>query len=483
MSKRKPPRASTSYPTSRVSPGLPTLKARRFGGAYPYNGVISWDINFTYSGAGRISMMSGFTGSYRQFCRQYPHFTERPYHATYITWDPWVATNTLRLNYSPTNSYDNSSGNFMEQIFGALTRSGTNAQNAIFWNKIPLGSTSLNSNRANDVTVECWKRVDPAGASSLVSGLEAHKTLKLLNSKGRALVALADAAKISDKVFRQVLTKHTGIDFRKQPVPKRYLVWDPVSGVPLHNGRGTTFARYGRYRWESRTDLLGEASKLLLEYRYGWKIMVMEIVDQLKAFYAEDLRGELTRYKHATQVARVKKEFTDDFSAQVTGSDGISYYGTCSNHVHTKMHAWIRWKLKEERLFRRLNDYGMFDITRSLYDVIPYSFVLDMVADVSGYLSAVDAYLKADVQSSGFTYSVLHTVTRTCTGSNASSFKWPPLIPNGATETLTVRDFQRKSSLEFPRHPTINVKLGIYNLATLAALAKTGADSVRTLRV
>jgi len=213
--------------------------------------------------------------------------------------------------------------------------------------------------------------------------------------------------------------------------------------------------------------------------------MVMEIVDQLKAFHAEDLRGELLlKHSRDYQVARVKKSWSDAVSAQVNGVfGGISYSGDTFNQVDTNVHVWIRWKLKSDPLFRRLNDYGLFDLSRSAWDYIPYSFVIDMLAGVSDYLQAVDARLKANVLSSGMSISVSHSVVRTLRSSNAAGFGWTPAAPYGSYDSLKVVVKSREANAPFPAHPTVKVKLDLYNVATVAALLKQGSRQAQNLRV
>lgn len=465
---------------------LESVPVRRWGGSIA--NPLQYDyIPGSAPRAGMMMEMSDFTGTFRKFSAANPQFSEKPMSSVRVEWAPYSASNYTHMNNvaSPNTGVNHNTGPVLSAIFGPLLYSGLAAESAVCWSNIPTVTDATANQRNVAITNEVWKNVDVSQASTLVSLAESHKSLKLLNSKGRALVALIDAAKQGKTTFLRVLSKSTGIDVRKQPMPKRYLVWDPVNGVPIHNGKGKTFARYGRYRWESTTDLVGTASQLLLEYRYGWKIMVMEIVDQLKAFYAEDLRGELLlKYSRDYQVSRVRKSFTDVSTRQVSGViGGMTHQGTVTTNCTTEVHAWVRYKLKSDPLFRRLNDYGIFDITRSLYDVIPYSFVLDMLVDVSGYLQAVDAYLKANVLSSGHSIKSTYTVVRTWNSSNASSFGWTSDVPSGARDDLKIVQRSRKGYLGFPRNPTVNVKLGVYNLATLGALLKTGAESARSLRV
>lgn len=428
--------------------------------------------------------MSDFTGTFRQFSSQHPVMTERPRYVCEVVWSPYTQASYTRYNYSPANSWNTFSGAAISTVFGSLVAAGLPAYATVLWDKIPQVSESIRNHRSEQTTLETWKRVDVSAASTLVSALEAHKSLKLLTSKGRALIRIIEAAKNGEKAFRSVLTEVLGRDIRKRPLPRRYLIWDP-SGSPITNRKGTkVMSRYGHASWTDRTDLLAPAAKLLLEYRYGWQIMVMEIVDQLKAFYADDDRGELLRYKNDYQVARVRNEYSDLASTQVASNyGGITYQVTTQNQIESKIHAWIRWRMKTDPMYRRLNDFGIFDLSRSLWDIIPLSFLVDMLADVSGFLQAVDAYLKADVLSSGHSVSFSHTVARTCTGSNASTYKWQPMLPTGCADTLRVRIYQRENYLGLPRYPTVNVKATLYNVATVAALLKSNVATVRALRV
>lgn len=445
--------------------------------------IVTYNVNFTATAAGIIKFMVDWTGTYRTYSEKHQVFTERPMDYTQIEWRPYQVNGSKRYSYqTPSNGgWETVSGQPVSLIFGnPMPTSNSLAMATAF---APVDPTRY-SRIGAEVTTDCWKRVDPSQAATLVSGIEAHKSIRLLLSKGRGLVSLIEAAKRGEGPFRTLLTSITGIDVRRQPIPKRILVWDS-SGNPIVNKRGKPLVRFGRYKWVDRTEITAKAAQLLLEYRYGWKIMVMEIVDQLKAFNADALRNELTlRYREDYQVSRATKSESYVSVTPLTGVfGGITYTGELVEETTIECRAWVKWRLKEDQLFRRLNDYGMFDLSRSAWDIIPYSFVIDMLVDVSGYLQAIDNYMKANVLTSGYTFKTTREFTRRVNTNNGATFKWPPIVANGTSETATVITKHRSSPLGIPAHPTVQVKLNLYNVATLTALLKTGQVEARRLRV
>lgn len=431
--------------------------------------------------AGTSSYMEDLTGTFIKYSKHRPLMTSRPMFKRTITWTPYSATGFNHYSWVGNGGWETVTGQTLSNIFGPLLTPGVNlvaagrfaSVDAVKLKELHIATTN-----------ETWKSVDPSQAMSLVSGLEAHKSLRLLLSKGRGLTSLIDAAKLGDRVFRKTLTRITGIDVRRQPMPKRVLLWDE-QGVPLTTRSGKPLSRYGRYKWHDSTDVTSRAAQLLLEYRYGWAIMVKEIVDSLKAFNAEALRDDLQlKYGRDYQVTRRTLESSYVKVTPLTGTyGGIAYTGTLTETTELKCRAWVKWKLKESELFRRLNDFGMFDIATTVWDIIPYSFVVDMLADVSGYLQGIDAMMKVNAIESGHSTTVTQRFVRTLVSSNGAVYKWNPHAPLGSSDTLVVKDYDRKAYLGISTSPTVKVKLNLYNVATVAALFKTSAASARQLRV
>lgn len=407
--------------------------------------------------------------------------TSRPMFKRTITWTPYSVTGFTHYSWVGNGGWETLTGQTLSNIFGPLLTPGVNLVSAGRFP--PVDAVKLKQLHIA-TTNETWKSVDPSQAMSLVSGLEAHKSLRLLLSKGRGLASLIDAAKRGERNFRKTLTQITGIDVRRQPMPKRVLLWDQ-QGVPITTRRGKPLVRYGRYKWHDSTDVTSKAAQLLLEYRYGWAIMVKEIVDSLKAFNAEALRDELqVKFGRDYQVTRRTLDSSYVKVTPLSGTyGGVAYNGTLTETTDIKCRAWVKWKLKESELFRRLNDFGLFDIATTVWDVIPYSFVVDMLADVSGYLQGIDAMMKVNAIETGHSTTVKQHFVRTLVSSNASVYKWNPHAPMGSSDTLVVQDYDRKAFLGIPSSPTVKVKLNLYNVATVAALLKTSAASARQLRV
>jgi len=317
--------------------------------------------------------------------------------------------------------------------------------------------------------VDCLNRINPAMNQSLIIAAEAGKTADMILSRAKKLALFAIAFKRGD---RKLLDKISG----RKPTryPKRYVVWDD-SGRPIDLGGGRTSRRYGHYRIRKFSpDRLTQAARLELEYRYGWTPLVHDIVDSLKAFNAATLRAELQK-KDFTRVFGRKTSSKSSSRALTVTKDGGTFRGTEIYTHEVEVTAYAKYTVDQpESLANRLNDYGIFDVPRAVWDLATLSFVVDWFIPIGDWLGAISPKVGVNVIESGVSTRVTKKVTRrldSYTASGTGVGQWPDSpVTIGTTDSFVVVGKSRSIGLSPPLFPPHEVNLNLKRIADAVAL-------------
>lgn len=425
---------------------------------------------FSYSGSALVSALSGthkvisdlVTKGYRSV-RSSGHVPNKPCTITSVVSNPFLAGEFTRTFSS--GATETMSGPVVSWIFGrcdSLAPSFTDAEKDA-------------ANRA--ATIKAWSEVAPAKSQSLVTGAEAHKTWELLGGTAEKiyrnsskLVAIVIACRRHDvKALRKLLpgTKRTKVS--------NFVLWDD-DGRPLLDKRGNI--RRSRKRVIVKTNnrkYLDEASQLWLEYRYGWSPLVYDMIDSLKAVYEADLRRSLT--PRDLEVARGKTKIakrTSEPLLKVAG--GLTYSGRSDGEALYEVRTYVhyRWKAPDGVL-RRLNDFGLFDFPRALWEIVPFSFVVDWFSPIGDWLGALTPKLGVEVVDQGHVKVTQVSNTVTLTGfpiPNVGGIVFAPAAPIGSKDFWSQQEYIRATDLGIPFYPPIDVKLNVKRMADAATLLK-----------
>jgi len=124
-----------------------------------------------------------------------------------------------------------------------------------------------------------------------------------------------------------------------------------------------------------------------LELQYGWKPLLMDIhgsLDSLARFY--NLGEHVTR----TVSASAKKEeiSVSDLLDHVAHTHAI---GSATNRIQTRVKFVLRYRI-DSRLKAFLAQTGFTNPLNTLWEILPYSFVVDWMLPVGNYLQTISSY-------------------------------------------------------------------------------------------
>lgn len=327
--------------------------------------------------------------------------------------------------------------------------------------------------------MDCLNRVAPPSSQSLVSVAELPKSVDTILSRAQAIARAITAARKGDVNALRKMFGSPPKGFKRYP--KRIVLWDD-SGSPVVRKNGKPVSRYGHPRplTPSRVGKLDEVSKLWLEYRYGWAPMVYDIVDSMKAIDAANRRRDLPNStpggKDVTVARATAKLAGRKVTSTSTSKDGgnISYTTLIDHEVEARAYAFYRMSL--DGLTTRLNDFGAFDVPKAIWELVPFSFIVDWFVPIGDWLGAQTPKVGIEMLCQGVKVRHRKMVTRQLTSWSptvAGPGGWPnPAIPLGTSDSFEAVAWERTTNLDTLFFPPLEIKLNLKRLADAAALFK-----------
>jgi len=315
-----------------------------------------------------------------------------------------------------------------------------------------------------------WKNVNVPSALSLVTLAEAQKSFDLIFDRSRKLAAVIDAFRKGGKISG--LKAILGQDIRKAPRPKFMPVWLP--------DKETVRTKHGKPRgiWvhepltKERWDLLTESQRVWLEWRYGWNPLVKDIVDHMKAITLPEPWRERKRH---TARSYYEKDGKTSSTIAVNSAGGI-HTRRVDSFAYVKGRGYVIWELNPGNPFGRLNDFGLFDIPRTILELIPYSFVAEWFIKTDDFLQAWQPKIGATIVASGSTIKVRKRIDRELIGWTLivnGGVSWPnPPIPIGSKDWFVINSTTRTVPLPLPDRPIVEVNLNVKRLVDAFALTR-----------
>jgi len=358
-------------------------------------------------------------------------------------------------------------GDIMSHVFGSPTDGLHTSLKEKY--PLPVSQQSL----INKATIEAMNRVEPAKSQSLVIWLERHKTFDMIIDRTKKLASVVQAVKKGDLHRLEFMFPGK----RTKVYPKRVVLWD-ANGNPITGGPKGDRTRYGHLPLKPPPSKMEDARKLWLEYRYGWTPLVHDIVDSLKAIYADDLRNQLTQHERFT--ARGKATFSGQTVSSVAALReffGTSTAESTASHDFT-VRAYILYRMSSEfGLARRLNDFGAFDVPRAIWEVVPWSFVIDWFVPIGDYLGAMTPKVGVEVIASGYqvkyNLEVSRKVKSWVPAPSSGDLAWDqsPIALNTG-DLVSLIDNWRIVPLPLPTYPPVEVKLNLKRMVDAVASFK-----------
>lgn len=341
----------------------------------------------------------------------------------------------------------------------------------------------------NKATVDCLNRIAPPSAQSLVSIAELHKSIEMIAGRARKIADVIQAVKRGDvRKLKHLLGEPPK---RYAKYPKTVVLWDDHLDTVHINKSGKT-----RRKWmhtplnKTRLDRLSEASKLWLEFRYGWSPLVHDIVDEMKAFDAvmrrkdhlETSGSPITTDGRAVFKAKALEKLSGTVSSNITANPALGEASrgrqTYRRDIEQKVecHAYAHYCHSVSGFLSRFNDFGAFDVPRAIWELCPWSFVIDWFIPIGDWLGALTPKVGVEILASGVVVHDLKSVTRTVTGwipGSTGAGSWPSsYVTIGTSDSASRIRWSRTPGLPLPSHPIAEVNLNLKRLVDAAALLK-----------
>lgn len=165
-----------------------------------------------------------------------------------------------------------------------------------------------------------------------------------------------------------------------------------------------------------------DAASAWLEYRYGWRQLMFDIIDIDKALH--DFDSKRKRYK---QRVGMNKDYT--YSSNTISEDPIHF--SAEYLVETVVSASLRGSVIADISPPRIR----FDPITTAWEKIPYSFVIDWFVQVGSWLNAMNfltlqreyyaaagvyATITRTLEQTSFASKPSYSVSRNCTGTSVA---------------------------------------------------------------
>lgn len=300
----------------------------------------------------------------------------------------------------------------------------------------------------HEALVKARNRISPVHFMSIVSVVELPKTLRLIRNAAKSLYLL-----------NRGVTKGSWSDIKRS-----------------FAGRKTKLREYKRFSRDT-------AVKRWLEFRYGWTPLMLELQGLLDAIQNPAEQPKLR------QTARgfSGQEFHHEETISV---DHGSKYGVETRRFQveksTKVRAYSIYRV-ESSGFQSIRDYGLIDIPQAMWEIMPYSFIVDWFVPVGKWLEAITPKLGIITLAEGYTIERKYNVKRIYSshspgsGSNyivRSGFE-------GHTDQYTTYSKNRhiNSNDVLANFPPIDVKLDVSRVLDSIALITGASTRKSTIRI
>lgn len=213
-----------------------------------------------------------------------------------------------------------------------------------------------------------------------------------------------------------------------------------------------------------------------LEYRYGWRLLLKDILDGLKALWDAQHAG-LTCRTSVSDFAAYKGRTlwtagtTNCFNSSLIQADLEETWT-----VRRDVKITFRWKDTLGPTVGTLQQFGITNPLNLVWELIPYSFVLDWFIPVGDYLSQLDMFIGKSFQSGSVSY--IESRWRSFKPVNLrqlnTSFQPSVVAANMPASSLTERYYRRVPLTTFPSsaiprfQPELNLKRVIDGIGLLS---------------
>lgn len=239
-----------------------------------------------------------------------------------------------------------------------------------------------------------------------------------------------------------------------------------LRGLPPHRGQrrinGTSY-------WKKSGDKVDPKPvrplDIWLEYRYGWRLLVKDIYDSLCAISDAQREGLTTSIKvrhHQSYRGTTlwRSDQTSKMNSSLIQADCLETWT-----VYREVVLTLKYLDQNSRAIGTLQQFGVTNPLNLVWELIPYSFVLDWFVPVGEYLSQLDMFIGKTFQ--GGTVSYIESRTRAFKPVNFRQLNTslqPRIVRTIVQDSsLTERYYRRQVLTGFPvaKPPQIQVDLDL----------------------
>lgn len=224
----------------------------------------------------------------------------------------------------------------------------------------------------------------------------------------------------------------------------------------------------------SARDIVEGVSSRYLQYRYGTRILIMEVQGVLKALNPNrrtPMRATARGNESQTAISTADKVLSNIYSGNST------FRFTSGQTISARAYVLYQADLS----YQLARDFGLYDIPGSLWDIVPYSFVVDWFIPIQNWLQALTPKVGIKVLAEGVTVSN-HThvesmiISHTEPQINGSTKLYHRVGHIGLTDRYSLKTKTRTPTLNVAlRLPPIDVRLDAAKcLDAIALLIQAG---------
>lgn len=277
--------------------------------------------------------------------------------------------------------------------------------------------------------------ISPVNLQALVSAVEFPKTLDLIYKTVQSL----------RQIRKSVVTGNPNFALRA------------IGGKPRN---GITVRSYAKKTAENRW----------LEFRYGWTPLIMEVQGAIKALDPTrivPLRGTSRGFQNDVKLK------TLNTSRDYASVGLINWVTTRRETASARAYCLYTADLQ----YQRARDFGVTEVPLAIWELVPYSFVVDWFIPVGNWLEALTPKLGVKVLAEGVSFKRDTRIERT-------AVSWTKQIVGGfsydtsgtffgATDVIEMRDIERNPNLNVLLNlPPFDVKLNTKRVIDAIALLR-----------
>jgi hypothetical protein len=220
----------------------------------------------------------------------------------------------------------------------------------------------------NEAITACLAEIGESTADFGVELIEARKTVSY----------------VADKL--QFLARNTS-DILHRKVPRDFRNW---------KRKVRKFGKKDKISWAAKSF-----PERWMEYRYAFQPTVFGIMDALRAW--EERSGKPLI---VTARKRVESVISDDTSSIYGAPPGLYVFkGTTTTRTYHHAAVYVVMTMTANNyLLRSLNDVGLQNPGAVWWEIMPFSWMIDWVANIGDYLSAINTLLYWDVKGATATH-------------------------------------------------------------------------------